>query len=112
MPTPIPTYIDEQRRIVIFSQVSAMKFSVSFRPHIRDMDIADAPLRTFMHFAASTIYPLAVTGCIFLCQSGNSYNMRLTALRRFYGKLYLLIGLIDQQLLWAAIGSHALPVDC
>src|SRR5947209_5900327 len=112
MPSSIPAYIDEQRRIVIFSQVSAMKFSVSFRSHVRDVDIADAPLRTFMHFAACTIHPLSVTSCVFLCQSGNSYNMRLTALRRFYCKLHLLIGLIDQQLLWAAIGSHALPVDC
>ena len=48
MSTPVPTHINEQCWIVVLGQVAAMEFCVAFRPHIRNVDVADSLSRECM----------------------------------------------------------------
>src|SRR6266702_6267536 len=75
------------------------------------MDIADLILRLFMHIAAIVFNPLTITGGSFVRKRLDGDNARLFGVRILNGELHLVIGLINQQFLRAALSSNALPLD-
>src|SRR5438309_5748414 len=75
------------------------------------MDIANLILRLFMHIAAIMFNPLTITGESLVRKRFDGDNARLFGVRILNGKLHLIISLVNQQFLRAALSSNALPID-
>src|SRR5437588_9150778 len=75
------------------------------------MDIANLILRLLMYIAAIVFNPLTITGESLVRKRFDGDNARLFGVRILNGELYLVIGLVNQQFLRAALSSNALPVD-
>src|SRR5947209_8232513 len=75
------------------------------------MDIANLILRLLMYIAAIVFNPLTITGESLVRKRFDGDNARLLGVRILNGELYLVIGLVNQQFLRAALSSNALPID-
>src|SRR3989440_10387643 len=64
-----------------------------------------------MHIAAIVFNPLTIAGGSLVRKGLDGDDARLFSVRILNGKLHLIISLVDQQFLRAALGSNALPVD-
>src|SRR5579875_222140 len=111
MTATIPSYIDEKRGIVIFGQIAAMKFRVAIGAHIRNMHIANAPLRDFVDQRAIVFYPVVIAGGRLIRQSLDGNYACFFRLRIFNGELHFISSLVDQQFLRAAPWADALAID-
>src|ERR1700730_17403426 len=64
-----------------------------------------------MHIAAIVFNPLTITGGSLVRKGLDGDNARLFGVGILNGKLHLVIGLVNQQFLRAALCSNALPID-
>ena len=67
------------------------------------MDIANLILRLLMYIAAIVFNPLTITGESLVRKRFDGDNARLLGVRILNGELYLVIGLVNQQFLRAAL---------
>src|ERR1700680_4150264 len=88
MPTRVVAHIDEQGRVIIFRQETAMKFCKTGSPHVRNMNVSDLSLRLLMHNAAIVFDPLAITGGHFVGHGLDGANAGFFRGSILDGKLY------------------------
>src|SRR5579859_520224 len=88
-----------------------MKFSIAPGLHIWDMDVANAALRFGVDGLAIAFHPFTIAGCALIGEGGHGDDAHLFALHRLDRQLYLTVGLVHQQFLWAAFRPHALSID-
>src|SRR5579885_3063253 len=106
----VPAYINDQRLVVIFGQVIAVELRVAIRPHIGDMHIAHAAMRSLMHQTAVSLYPITIARAEFRGQRSHGHAAR-RAIGGLKEDLYLCLRLVHQQMLRSLLRCETLPVD-
>ena len=88
-----------------------MELGIAIRSHIRDMNIANAPIGKGMYCLAILLNPLSIAGLPLACQRLHGNHTRFFGLRRLNRQLHLVPGLVHQQFLRAAGRIDTLPID-
>jgi hypothetical protein len=74
------------------------------------VNVAYLVLRCLVYPAAILFHPFAIARGLLVAQGLDGDDARLLRLEVFNGKLHLVVGLVDKQLLRAALARHALSI--
>ena len=111
MAAAVAADVDEQAVAVDLVQEGAVELGVAVRPHVRDVEVADAAVGLRVDARAVGLDPVAVAQRRLVGERRDRRSAPRAAVLAAHGEHHRLVGLVDQPLDGRLTGRHRLAVD-